>query len=513
MRHQISSADIDRFRCVIAGCLGLQFEDAKLGFLEEVLRRRLEVATDAPDVYLARLETENPDSDEAGALSQELTVPETYFFRNSDQFRAFADVALPDRMRAQSDVRRLRILSAGCASGEEAYSLAVLVREAVIDPSWDVSILGVDVNPAMMNKAKRARFSEWALRDTPADVRSRWFKREGRDFVLDHAVQSAVRFEERNLVRDDPQLWQPDTYDIIFFRNVLMYFTSENAHAVIARMGRALRVGGYLFLGHAETLRGLSNDFHLRHTHETFYYQLKDPLERLTPFVPAVAPLRGRPRAVVAGVEAGTWFDAIHRAAERVEILTRSPALPARPCPGSGAGSRTAAAKPTWTLEAVHDLLREERFTEALDTMQRLPPEAGRDPDVLLLRAALLTHRGQFAEAEEACERLLDVDELSAGAHYLLALCREGVRDLTGAENHDQVAIYLDPGFAMPHLHLGLLGRRAGDRTAAQNELERALLLLQREDVSRLLLFGGGFNRETLVELCRTELLACGGKP
>ena len=157
--------------------------------------------------------------------------------------------------------------------------------------------------------------------------------------------------------------------------------------------------------------------------------------------------------------------------------------------------------------------MREERFAEALEMMQRLPPESGRDPDVLLLHAALLTHRGRLAEAEEACRRLLDVDELSAGAHYLLALCREGARDRTGAVNHDQVAIYLDPSFAMPHLHLGLLARRAGDRAAAQRELGQALLLLQREDGSRVLLFGGGFSRETLVALCRTELVGCGGKP
>jgi chemotaxis protein methyltransferase CheR len=507
MTATISAGDIDRFRSVIARCLGLQFEDAKLGFLADVFRRRLEVASAAPDVYLARLETENLNGGEASALSHELTVPETYFFRNSDQFRAFTDIALPNRMRAQAAARRLRILSAGCASGEEAYSIAVLVREAVIDPSWDVSILGVDVNSRMVRKARQARFSEWALRDTPADVRRRWFRSEGRDFVLDEAVRSAVRFEERNLAQNDALFWEPDTYDIIFFRNVLMYFTPENAQGVIARIGRTLRTGGYLFLGHAETLRGISNDFHLRHTHETFYYQLKDPLERLTPLLSAVVPPRGPPSALAPDPAPGAWFDTIRRAAERVEILTRSPVQAHQ-----HAGSRVASAKPAWSLEGVLDLVREERFAEALETMQCLPPEAGRDPDVLLLRAALLTQRGQLTEAEEACGRLLDVDGLSAGAHYLLALCRESVRDLTGAENHDQAAIYLDPGFAMPHLHLGLLARRAGDRATAQHELGQALLLLQREDRSRVMLFGGGFNREALVALCRTELMSSGGK-
>jgi len=92
-------------------------------------------------------------------------------------------------------------------------------------------------------------------------------------------------------------------------------------------------------------------------------------------------------------------------------------------------------------------------------------------------------------------------------------LCREAAGDLKGAVNHDQVAAYLDAGFAMPHLHLGLIARRSGDRGVARRELELALSLLQREDPSRLLLFGGGFGRDALVSLCRAELAAAGWRP
>jgi chemotaxis protein methyltransferase CheR len=113
-------------------------------------------------------------------------------------------------------------------------------------------------------------------------------------------------------------------------------------------------------------------------------------------------------------------------------------------------------------------------------------------------------------QAERACEQLLALDELNAGAHYLLALCREGAGDRGGAVSHDQTAVYLDPGFAMAHVHLGLLARRANDRNTARRELEQAILLLQREDASRLLLFGGGFSRDALMALCRAELSASG---
>jgi chemotaxis protein methyltransferase CheR len=157
------------------------------------------------------------------------------------------------------------------------------------------------------------------------------------------------------------------------------------------------------------------------------------------------------------------------------------------------------------------DLLRRERFSEALALVQALPREHGGDADVLLLQAALLIHGGRLEAAETACRELLVHDDLNAGAHYVLALCREGAGDSRGAVEHDQVAIYLDPAFAMPHLHLGLLARRTGDREAARRELTQALMLLQREEASRLLLFGGGFSREALVALCRSELAACGG--
>jgi len=161
----------------------------------------------------------------------------------------------------------------------------------------------------------------------------------------------------------------------------------------------------------------------------------------------------------------------------------------------------------------VLELLREERFADALEQMEGCSPESGLDTEMRLLRAVLLTHSGLLADAERACKELLETDELNAGAHYLLALCREGAGDRSGAVFHDQIAAHLDPGFAMAHLHLGVQCRRSEEPLAARRELEQAITLLQREDAARLLLFGGGFSRAALVELCRAELLACGGRP
>jgi chemotaxis protein methyltransferase CheR len=509
MTAAIATSDLERFRAAIAARLGLHFDEEKFNVLADVLRRRCEATGQDPDAYLSRLERQRA-KEELGALARELTVPETYFFRNVDQFRALTEMVLPDRLAAQAAERRLRIVSLGCASGEEAYSLAILVRETLTDPAWEVSILGVDVNAAMIEKARRARFSAWALRETPEQDKQRCFRNDGRDFVLDNAVRASVRFEERNIVDDDPELWQQGAYDVVFCRNVIMYFAPEQAQDLIGRITHALRPGGYLFLGHAETLRGLSNDFHLRHTHGTFYYQRKEHAGH--PSSPTTGPSESRRLPIaslaIVAADAGTWVEAIRRASERVAALTDA----GREQP-LGYGPQRVVGAPAWDRGLVLELVRNERFADALAIVDALPPESARDTDVMLLRAVLLAHGGPLPKAEEACRRLLEIDELSAGAHYLLALCREGAGDADAAAYHDQVAAYLDPSFAMPRLHLGLLARRAGERAAARRELGHALVLLQREDASRVLLFGGGFGREALVAVCRTELLRCGGNP
>jgi len=504
MKVSVGTGELERFRRVVAHRLGLHFENGKLGFLAEVLRRGLEANDGDLEAYLSPLEA-GRSPHELRLLAQDLTVGETYFFRHMDQFRAFAEVALPERLRVRGTRNfcgsgpMLQILSAGCASGEEAYSLAILVRRASSEIAGRVSIRGVDVNPLALKKALRGRYSDWALRETPQEVQRRWFRQDGREAVLNDSLRADVRFEDRNLLEEDPELWQPEAYDIIFCRNVIMYFTPESAQALMARITRAMAPGGYLFLGHAETLRGLSQDFHLRHTHETFYYQRKDetwaPSPTNLPSASLPISVPARPAAIEIN---GAWVDAIQEATEKIRYLAAPPSESPAVVPG-----------PRGDMRLALDFLQREQFSQALSVIEQLPLEMAGDPDVLLLHAVLLTHSGQLAIAEKTCRRLLAADDLNAGAHYVLALCREGAGDRRGATEHDQIAVYLDPGFAMPHLHLGLVARRAGDRETARRELEQAIALLEREDASRLLLFGGGFKREALIALCRAELTAC----
>jgi chemotaxis protein methyltransferase CheR len=449
-----SAADLEWFRTLVERELGLRFDDGALLSLERVLMRRLAAQRQHSGDYLRRLDA-SPGR-EITALTQELTVGETYFLRHVEQFRALTETVLPDLLRSSARSGPLRLLSAGCSTGEEAYSMAIALRESGIGP--DASILGVDVNPTALARARSGRYTGWSLRSVPESTRRRWFTTAGDDVVLAPQVRAAVRFEQRNVALADPGLWQPEAFDVVFCRNVIMYFTPEVMTEVVGRIARCLVPGGYLFLGSAETLRGLSTEFELRESQGAFYYR-----------------------------RAG-----------------RLPAAPVPPVPAQASRPRPEPV-PAESLDLVLDLLRRERFADALTAMDELTGRSDDDPEVLLLRAALLTHSGSLPAAERACRRLLAVDARSAGAHVLLAMCREGEQDLPAAADHCRTAITLDPDFAMPHVHLGRLARRMGDHGTARRQFAQSARLLPAETARRILLFGGGFDREALISLCRSQ--------
>lgn len=529
-----TASQVERFRTSIVRRLGLRLDDGRLASLAELLSRRADRAGISAESYLGGLEAGPSSRAELRTLAEELTVTETYFFRNIEQFHALREVALPERTRARLMAaapapRHLRILSAGCASGEEVYSLAILIRDQPELLGFDVEILGIDVNPAALARATRGRYAAWSFRETPADVRERCFQRDGRDLVIAAALRASVTFSERNLLDADPAFWQPAAFDIVLCRNVIMYFPNEIQRAVIERLTGSLVPGGYLFLGHAETMRGLSSDYHLRHTHGTFYYQRREDGERTDeptlsgeaagwPGSPPPSSLSSPqpsslpPLSSVRGLADDSWVETIRRASERIASLSSVGVEKPVPFP-SPSSSPTALESPSlsWTLAPTVELIRQERFDEARAALTAAPAGAADTADALLLRAVLLTHGGDLVAAEKVCARVLELDELSAGAHYLSALCREHEGDRRGAAEHDHVAAYLDPAFAMPRLHLGLLARRSGEPEVARRALEEALGLLEREDPSRLLLFAGGFGRDALITLCRAELASCGG--
>ncbi|GAA2526440.1 CheR family methyltransferase [Pilimelia columellifera] len=487
MATRADPAELAQFREVLADLLGLTFPARSHDQLAEVLRRRSEHRGLTRSEYLTRLST-RLDRDELAALAEELTINETYFFRHTEQLRALAGAALPARVRARAAERQLRLLSVGCASGEEAYTLAMLALEAVPDPSWQVRVLGVDIHSAMLRRAVAATYSAWSLRETPPAARQRWFQPYGHDFQVAEAVRQHVVFQHHNITEDEPVVWRRGAYDVIFCRNVLMYLRPEAAEGVVARMTRALAPGGFLFLGHTDSLGGRPSGLRVRHSDDAFYYQR--PPDTAPPSAGAVDP-PGPP---------GLWH------AVPAAVPGARPAASGAVQPGPD----IEASQPARWREVL-ELVRQERFAEALGRVAEL---TGAGPDGLtpaLLRAFLLAQTEDRPAAEAACRALLGSHRADADAHHLLAMCAED-DDPAGAAERYRLAATLDPDFAMPWLRMGVLARRRGDPQAMRLDLERAIALLASEREQRILLFGGGFGRQALRSLCRAELDASGAR-
>lgn len=494
----LTGHELTRFAAVIAAQLGLRVD---LERSRELIERRAARHREPVAAYLERI---GADPAERAALAGELTVGETYFLRHVEQCQAFTDV-VRDRLARGA----LRVLSAGCSSGEEPYTLAILLRED--HPGAQAAIHAIDLNPGAIARARAGRYSRWSLRATTPAFEHRWFQRDGDEIVVAPEIRAAVTFEQANLLEDARVA--TGRWDVVFCRNVMMYFTEEQADALIVRLARGLAPGGYLFLGHAETLRGRTQDFELRHTHGTFYYQ-RTPAPGAASTAASTARWETRPRSgpIATVLDAG-WPDDIREATRRVHAMVDGALgqVSIGPAPAVLAATRQAA-RTAPDLGPIHDLVAQERFGDALEHLDGIRATSLGNLEVALLRAVVLTHAGRLADARPACTELLAIDPANAGANYLLALCCDSTGATDEAAQLARLAAELDPSFAMPRLYLGLLARRVGEHELASRELTRAIALLECEAPSRLALYGGGFSRQTLLGMCRAELAAIGGQ-
>ena len=439
-------ANLLRFAELIDGRLGLRFDGSSLKELAAILRaraRRLRCAS--VEAYLDQFDEPGSMHDELRALATMLTIGETYFFRSPEQLTVFSEVALPCLARTRP-ARHIRILSAGCATGEEAYTFAITLRELGASAPVQVSILGVDLSAQSITVARSGRYPARSMRATPPAYLDKFFRRDREQYVLDPSVRAMVQFEERNLAIEDHSFWRPHSFDVICCRNVTMYLSARALGEVIARFARVLAPDGFLFLSYTEPLRGISQAFQVEYSHGAFYYKLRDP--NATPAVsngaaappaPVLSKLKSKvgaspaaPVALKSKAKALRVPAAPLRAALAVHDLSAQPLdsnNPATPCPTP----RLAAA-----------FMMAERFDEALTTIESMPPAIRAQPDVLLLTAMIQIERGKLDDAARLCAALLTLDHLNAGAHYLTALCHEQGGRRAAAVDSYRVGVYLD---------------------------------------------------------------------
>lgn len=442
-------------RALVATRLGLDLADHRRADLEAALVR---IAREGPEGGLAWL-APLPDAHPAWRqLASCLTVGETYFFRDRGVMDALEQHVLPSLIAARraDGSLRLRLWSAGCATGEEAYSLAILVDRLLPDRSdWSVTILATDLDRRALEVAQRGRYREWSFRDTPRWVRDRWFHDRGPERIeIDARIRRMVTFAPLNLADDGYPSAVTNTtgMDVILCRNVVMYFTGEARRRTVARMRRALAIGGWLVVSAVEA-----------------------SVDLYRPLTPVSFP--------------GTVFYRNDLASSMAQA-SRAPADALLEAAAAFAPPSTDLALVRAPLTPVHDT--------------RGDDSAG--PATPLERARWLANRGDLDEARRSCEAVLVRDRLDPDAHVLLAAICQEQGDIAAAIGALRRAIYLSPDLATPYFLLGSVLLRQGERRGGRRAMETALGLLSSVAADEPLPGGDGVTAGRLRESARTYL-------
>jgi chemotaxis protein methyltransferase CheR len=365
--------------------------------------------------------------------------------------RALCSHVLPELLRhAEGNGRRLRIWSAGCSTGEEAYSIAMMVRELVpASEAWDIKILATDVSQRALAAARTARYgARSVMLASPQELARFFMPGPGGTHEVRPEVRELVEFRHHNLVTEPVPFPAREQLDLVLCRNVTIYFARETTRALMGRLHERLREGGYLFLGHSETLWQLSNDFKLVALGEAesaaFVYQrIEAPPERRS-----AQPVRR------------TAADLL-----RTEIRLRPLRLEPPPAP--------------------------------------VPPPPRVDVPALLEQARSCLARGDYAAALAAANTALAVEPLRAEAFYLGGLALVNTGEDQAALVHLRKAVYLDAGMGFAHFLLAGVLDRLGDQAAAGREYGAAAATLGAVPADASAPELGGRSVRELAALCR----------
>jgi len=263
----ISAEHLEKLGQQIYRKLGLYFDDKKNYFLKtRVAKRMAALGMDDPNDYVFMVSYADTNGLEMQALANLITTNETYMFREYDQLQGFANYCLPEVLSAKQDrgEKTLRIWCAGCSSGEEAYTLAMIVQEVFPQSqSWDCKIVATDIDENMLRKVVAARYEQRSINDVPQEYKDKYLIAEGEGYVVRRRTTALVEPRHLNL-NDRMALRAMRGFDFIFCRNVLIYFDDLSRKSVVDHFYNALNPGGYIFLGHSESIGRVTTAFKLR---------------------------------------------------------------------------------------------------------------------------------------------------------------------------------------------------------------------------------------------------------
>jgi len=473
MREELSPQTLSRLSSFIGSTIGLHFPPERWRELAHgmVTLGALRGFADAEDCA-AWLLSSSLSREQIEMAARQLTVGETYFFRERAGLDAVEREVLPDliRRRRASGVR-LRIWSAGCCTGEEPYSVAMMLDMMLPDLSdWNITILATDINSRFLEIASAAEYGAWSFRSVPPGIKERYFTATaaGR-FQLARKIRRMVTFSALNLAEDVyPSLaGATNAMDIVLCRNVLMYFAPEQAARVASNIRAALVDGGWLLVAPCETSQTLFKGFATVNFPEAILYR-KSPLPPAQP-VTWAAPTPGQIRSAEPGLS-----------------------LPSEePLPGA---EPVAPAREPATDGPIID-------AQTLANRESSGQPASQDE-----LARVLANQGELSQALALCDQAIAADGVDPAKRFLRALVAQELGMLDEARESLERTLYLDPDFVMAHVALGSLARRLGRPRQSRRHLQTALSLLTRLAPDAPVAEASGLTAGRLIETIRATV-------
>ncbi|TAN40370.1 MAG: tetratricopeptide repeat protein [Nitrospirae bacterium] len=467
------------FKCLIREKCGLSFDDSREAILTEGIKSRLSRrALASHEEYLDLLARE---PHEFNSLLNLITVNETYFLRESVHFTLLTEKLLPD-MLAGKKGGRIKIVCAGCSTGEEPYSIAMALMMK-FGPAFSrlFSLVAFDIDEEALGKARAGLYPGHSFRGVPDHIQKVFFREQGNGFRINDAVREGVEFLRLNLFSDS----YPETVmnaDVIFYRNVSIYFEPGAQQRIFRNLAGMLNEKGYLFLSSAETSVHDIGVLSLIEMEGIYLYgkgvaveigeRRKQPDGRPKPFSAA-------PPGVPGAAAAGTKRPVIRKKDEPHQDFDRALAL---------AGGK--------------------KYDDALQLTERI---IGMQPSFVkahMLRAGILINLQRLDEAETVCLCGMGHDQWNLEGHLLLGLIARARGDVEEAKKRFKKAVYVKSSCWLAHFYLAEIYRGEGDRQPACREFEIVIKLLEEKGFSEhgLTFFSLSFPMEQVVHLCRHNL-------
>ncbi len=262
----------DKFIRLVYKRTGIFYEYNKKYYVHKRVKKRAELlGLDNLNEYFMMLKFAE-DNAEFDQLINELTVNETYFFRDFPQLRNFAEEVLPLFVRRNGDKKKIKIWSAACSTGEEPYTLSIILQEMLDNPEeWEIEILATDINTQVLHSAKVGLYESRSVKDVPPEYLEKYFTKKQNKYLINLNARRPVSFKRVNLM-DETEMSNISGCDFIFCRNCLIYFDDESRRSVMSRFYHALNPEGFIFLGHSESVGRISSAYKMQRIGNTIVY-------------------------------------------------------------------------------------------------------------------------------------------------------------------------------------------------------------------------------------------------